>query len=56
MTNLFERETADARDFERERDGLKVKLRQFCEGGEGGCTRHPHPFFGSLTPEVEGLS
>jgi hypothetical protein len=41
---------ADQRDFTRERDQLKLKLRQFCDGGEPRCTRHPHPFFGPLTP------
>ncbi len=43
---------ADARDFPREREQLKLKVRQFCEGGVTGCTRHPHPFFGALTPEA----
>src|SRR5882724_919251 len=42
---------ADQREFAREREQLKVKIRQFHEGGEAQCTRHPHPFFGSLTPE-----
>ena len=42
---------ADRRDFAREREQLKVKVRQFSEGGEARCTRHPHPFFGSLTPQ-----
>jgi len=41
---------ADRRDFAREREQLKVKVRQFHEGGEARCTRHPHPFFGALTP------
>ena len=41
---------ADKRDFAHEREQLKVKLRQFHEGGEARCTRHPHPFFGSLSP------
>lgn len=27
-----------------------LKVRQFHEGGEAKCTRHPHPFFGALTP------
>ena len=40
---------AGQRDFAREREQLKVKLRQFHEGGAPQCTRHPHPFFGSLT-------
>lgn len=43
---------ADQRDFASEREQLKVKVRQFSEGGEAGCTRHPHPFFGPLTPHA----
>jgi hypothetical protein len=39
---------SDQREFLREREQLKVKVRQFCEGGEANCTRHPHPFFGPL--------
>lgn len=42
---------SDQRDFLREQDQLKAKLRQFQEGGEAQCTRHPHPFFGELTPQ-----
>lgn len=42
---------ADARDFAREQAQLKTKLQEFHEGGEERCTRHPHPFFGSLTPQ-----
>ena len=42
---------SDARDFARERESLKTKIRQFYEGGEAQCTRHPHPFFGTLTPQ-----
>jgi len=40
----------DRRDFVREQEQLKLKVRQFHEGGETQCTRHPHPFFGPLTP------
>jgi len=40
----------DQRDFHRERELLKEKVQQFHEGGEAKCTRHPHPFVGSLTP------
>jgi len=40
---------ADQRDFQRERERLKGCVRQFYQGGEAKCTRHPHPFFGSLT-------
>ena len=42
---------ADARDFQREKENLRAKIRQFHDGGEGQCTRHPHPFFGALTPQ-----
>ncbi len=40
----------DARDFSREQERLKNCVREFHQGGEAKCTRHPHPFFGSLTP------
>jgi Protein of unknown function (DUF1569) len=43
---------ADQRDFAGEQEQLKLKVRQFYEGGEAKCTRHPHPFFGSLTPQA----
>ena len=43
---------ADQRDFAREQAQLKLNLRQFFEGGEARCTRHPHPFFGPLTPQA----
>ena len=42
---------ADPRNFEREQKELKEKIRQFSEGGEAGCTRHPHAFFGPMTPQ-----
>jgi hypothetical protein len=41
---------SDARDFHREQEQLKVRIRQFHQGGEAQCTKHPHPFFGALTP------
>jgi hypothetical protein len=40
----------DARDFSREQELLKKCVREFHAGGEEKCTRHPHPFFGALTP------
>ncbi len=43
---------ADQRDFLSEQEQLKLKVRQFHEGGEAKCTRHPHPFFGELTPQA----
>lgn len=42
---------ADQRDFAGEQERLKLKIRQFQQGGEAQCTRHPHPFFGALTPQ-----
>ena len=42
---------ADPRDFAREQEQLKLRLRQFHQGGEAQCTQHPHPFFGALTPQ-----
>lgn len=45
---------SDQRDFQREREQLKVKVREFQEGGEAKCSRHPHPFFGTLTPDEWG--
>ncbi len=45
---------SNQRDFVREQEQLKLKLRQFHEGGEAQCTRHPHPFFGALTPQAWG--
>jgi len=42
---------SDARDFLSEQERLKLCVRQFHEGGEAKCTRHPHPFFGALAPQ-----
>ena len=41
---------SNRREFLWEQDQLKRKVRQFHEGGEAHCTRHPHPFLGTLTP------
>jgi len=41
---------SDQRDFLREQEQLKQKIRQFHDRGEAQCTKHPHPFFGALTP------
>ena len=43
---------SDPRDFSREQEQLKLRVRQFHEGGEAQCTGHPHPFFGALTPQA----
>jgi hypothetical protein len=37
-------------DFQREYERLTRCVHQFHEGGEAECTRHPHPFFGPITP------
>lgn len=42
---------SDRRDYAREQQQLKEKVRQFHLGGEAKCTRHAHPFFGPLTPQ-----
>ncbi|MGA9977696.1 MAG: DUF1569 domain-containing protein [Candidatus Sulfotelmatobacter sp.] len=42
---------SDPRDFSREQEQLKLRIRQFQQGGETQCTKHPHPFFGALTPQ-----
>ena len=45
---------SDQRDFVREQIQLKERIVQFHQGGESKCTRHPHPFFGSLTAREWG--
>jgi hypothetical protein len=42
---------ADKRDFAREQERLKLNVLQFHECGEAQCTKHPHPFFGSITSQ-----
>ncbi len=45
----------DTRDFAVEKARLRTLVKQFSAGGEGGCTRHPHPFFGELKPSEWGI-
>tara|TARA_R110000868_G_C10892706_1_gene763745 strand:+ start:92 stop:541 length:450 start_codon:yes stop_codon:yes gene_type:complete len=40
----------DQRDFEREKQKLIETIKKFQNGGENECSRHPHPFFGKVTP------
>jgi hypothetical protein len=42
---------ADERDFVVERQRLRESIDRFAAAGPGICTRHPHFFFGPLTPE-----
>jgi hypothetical protein len=41
----------DERDLGTERARLCGLIDRFAAGGPAGCTRHPHAFFGPLTPE-----
>jgi hypothetical protein len=41
---------ADERDFVVERQRLRESIDRFAVGGPGICTKHPHFFFGPLTP------
>jgi transposase InsO family protein len=40
----------DERDLGVERQRLHGLIDRFATGGPGGCTKHPHSFFGPLTP------
>ena len=40
----------DERDLAVERQRLRELIDRFVAGGPGGCTKHPHFFFGPLTP------
>ena len=40
----------DERDFLTERQRLLESIDRFATGGPGVCTKHPHFFFGPLTP------
>jgi len=45
----------DRRNFEKEKARLLDLITQFSTGGEAACTRHPHSFFGKLTPRQWGM-
>jgi len=38
-------------DFDAERKRLNSLIERFRAAGPSGCTRHPHAFFGPLTPD-----
>jgi len=42
---------SDERDFGKERQRLSGLIDKFAAGGAAGCTKHPHTFFGKLTPQ-----
>ena len=43
------------RDMETEQAKLMTLVNQFVSSGRGGCTTHPHAFFGKLTPDQWGV-
>jgi hypothetical protein len=47
---------ADPRDFKMEKEGLLRLLRELSDAGEAGCSKHPHSFFGKLTPREWGVA
>jgi Protein of unknown function (DUF1569) len=42
---------ADERDLDAEQKKLCALIDRFAAAGPGGCTKHPHTFFGQMTPE-----
>ena len=42
---------AENGDLEAERARLSALVDRFVAHGPAGCTSHPHPFFGSLSPD-----
>lgn len=45
----------DPKDFDAEKSRLRSLLLRVAAGGAAAMTRHPHPFFGYLTPREWGL-
>lgn len=41
----------DQRELGTERERLYVMIDRFTAAGQAGCTKHPHSFFGPLTPD-----
>jgi hypothetical protein len=41
----------DDRDLGKECQRLSALVERFAAGGPQGCTRHPHTFFGPMTPD-----
>ncbi len=42
---------SDERELGKECQRLSALVERFCAGGPQGCTKHPHTFFGRMTPE-----
>lgn len=45
----------DKKEFEKEKQQLLVYVKRFHEAGEKGVTKHPHGFFGKMTPSEWGM-
>ena len=43
--------TTDDRDLPKEQERLRGLVERFAAAGPTGCTKHPHTFFGPLTPQ-----
>lgn len=46
---------SEFQEFEQAKNRLLTLAKEFSEGGETKCSRHPNPFFGKLTPAQQGL-
>jgi transposase InsO family protein len=46
---------ADDRDLKMEQQRLSGLIDRFAAAGPHGCTKHPHSFFGHLTPQEWAL-
>ncbi len=51
MPTMKELKVQDVRDFADELQNLLAGIDRFAAGGPERCTRHPHSFFGPLTPD-----
>lgn len=54
MSTIPETLISDNRDFEAEKEKLKLRIIKLQNDGPDQCSPHPHPFFGLLTPEQWG--
>jgi hypothetical protein len=45
----------ERKDFDAEKKRLADLVNRFSTGGETKATKHPHPFFGPLTPREWGI-
>jgi hypothetical protein len=43
------------KNTEFEKENLIILINRFTNSGHSGITKHPHPFFGKMTPEEWGI-